>query len=184
MTVPTLLKPLQPHVFLRNLRAAAILTPWVLHLLVSDVLLSLLLPVSFIAPSFAYHVSSKIAFWVWLGIQSIFTRLNQAQITISGDPLPANESAIVICNHVSWTDFYLVQQLALKSNMLGYCRWFAKQQLKWVPFLGWGLWAMGMPLISRKWDRDQAELQRVFKGPKQYRWPMCMVYLGLFRSYH
>lgn len=174
MTVPTLLKPLQPRVFYRNLRAVAILTPWVSHLLISDVFLSLLLPVSFFAPTLAYQVSSNIAYWVWAGVQSIFTRLNKAQITTSGDQLPTNESAIVICNHVSWTDFYLIQQLAWKANMLQHCRWFAKRQLRWVPFLGWGLWAMGMPLISRNWDRDQAELQRVFRGPKQYRWPMCM----------
>ncbi|KAL9106073.1 MAG: hypothetical protein Q9227_008859 [Pyrenula ochraceoflavens] len=56
--------------------------------------------------------------------------------------------------------------------MLGRCRYFAKQQLKWVPFLGWGLWAMGMPLISRNWDKDQIELDRVFSGPKSG-WPIC-----------
>ncbi|ETN44357.1 uncharacterized protein HMPREF1541_10537 [Cyphellophora europaea CBS 101466] len=175
MTVPTLLKPLQPRVILSNLRAAAILAPWLVHLLGSDLVLSLLLPISFFAPTFAYHLSSKIAFWVWIGIQSIFTKWNKARITVSGDKLPQHESAIVVCNHVSWTDFYLVQQLALKSNMLGYCRYFAKQQLKWVPFLGWGLWATGMPLISRNWERDQTELQRVFRGPKQYRWPIWLV---------
>lgn len=160
---------------LRTLRAAIILTPWLVHLLVSDILLSLLLPISFLAPTAAYHVSSKIAFWVWWGVQTIYTRLNKAHISISGDEIPLKESAIVICNHVSWTDFYLIQQLALKANMLGYCRYFAKQQLKWVPFLGWGLWAMGMPLISRNWDKDQIELQRVFRGPKQYKWPQWLI---------
>jgi 1-acyl-sn-glycerol-3-phosphate acyltransferase len=175
MTMPTVLEPLRPRFVLRNLRAAAILVPWLVHLTASDVLLSLLLPLSFIAPTWTYHLSSKIAFWVWYGIQLIFTRFNKARITTSGDALPPNESAIVVCNHVSWTDFYLIQQLAVKSNMLAYQRYFAKQQLKWVPFLGWGLWAMGMPLISRNWDRDRVELQKVFKGPKQYKWPQWLV---------
>ena len=175
MTVPTLLEPLQPRALLKNIRAFLVLAPWLLHLTLSDLLLSLLLPVSFIAPTTTYHVSSKIAVWVWYGIQLIFTRLNKATISVSGDDLPLNESAVVVCNHVSWTDFYLIQQLALKSNMLAYQRYFAKQQLKWVPFLGWGLWAMGMPLISRNWARDRIELQRVFKGPKQYKWPLWLV---------
>lgn len=175
MTVPTLLKPLQARVVFKTFRAAIILVPWLIHLTISDLLLSLLLPFSFLAPTATYHVSSRIAYWVWLGIQTVFVRLNKARITTSGDELPQNESAIVVCNHVSWTDFYLIQQLAIKSNMLAYQRYFAKQQLKWVPFLGWGLWAMGMPLISRNWDRDHVELKKVFKGPKQYRWPQWLV---------
>ena len=66
-----------------------------------------------------------------------------------------------------------IQELAIRSGMLGRCRWFAKQQLKWVPFLGWGLWAMGMPLVSRKWMTDQKEMSRVFRGPLERRWPLC-----------
>ena len=57
--------------------------------------------------------------------------------------------------------------------MLGSCRWFAKQQLKWVPFLGWGLWAMGMPLVSREWTKDKKEMDRVFQGVKQNGSPIC-----------
>jgi 1-acyl-sn-glycerol-3-phosphate acyltransferase len=173
MTTPTVLKPFSVRVFYANLRGVSIVTPWVLHLLATDIVLSALLPLSYLFPTLVYNVSSRLAALVWQGIQIIFTRFNRARITTSGAELPKNESAIIVSNHVSWADFYLIQHLALKSGMLGRCRWFAKQQLKWVPFLGWGLWAMGMPLISRKWDRDQRELDRVFKGPKAFRWPMC-----------
>jgi 1-acyl-sn-glycerol-3-phosphate acyltransferase len=48
--------------------------------------------------------------------------------------------------------------------MLGRCRWFSKIELRWVPLLGWGIWAMGMPMVSRKWMKDQKELDRVFAG--------------------
>lgn len=71
----------------------------------------------------------------------------------------------------------MIQALAIKSGMLGRCRWFAKQQLKWVPFLGWGLWAMGMPLVSRNWVRDREELDRVFGGIRDDRWPICRSHL-------
>jgi 1-acyl-sn-glycerol-3-phosphate acyltransferase len=173
MTTPTGLKPFNIRDFYRNLRGVSIVAPWVVHLFATDIVLSALLPFSFVFPSFIYNVSSELASLVWRGVQTIFTRFNRARITTSGDQLPKNESAIVVANHVSWADFYLVQHLALKCGMLGRCRWFAKQQLKWVPFLGWGLWAMGMPMISRRWDKDQQELDRVFRGPKSYRWPIC-----------
>jgi 1-acyl-sn-glycerol-3-phosphate acyltransferase len=159
---------------LRTLRSVFLVAPWLIHLLFTDIILSALLPISGVAPTIVYLASSRLAYWVWRGIQSIFTKKNKAHITVSGCTLPENESAIVIANHVSWTDFYMIQELALKSNMLPYCRWFAKQQLRWVPFLGWGLWAMGMPLVSRNWLRDNRELDRVFQGPVQYQWPMCM----------
>lgn len=176
MTTPTLLTPFNAPVLLTTLRGVLIVAPWLLYLFLTDLALSALLPVSFFAPTTAYNVSSKLANLVWLGIQTIFTKLNRARITTSGDALPRHESALVIANHVSWTDFYLIQHLAIRAGMLGRCRWFAKQQLKWVPFLGWGLWAMGMPLISRKWDKDQRELDRVFRGPKEFKWPICESY--------
>ncbi|KAH9909321.1 1-acyl-sn-glycerol-3-phosphate acyltransferase [Xylariomycetidae sp. FL2044] len=158
-----------------NVRGALIVAPWVLYLGGADVALSLLLPVKLFAPDFVYHLSSVIAFSVWRWVQSIFERLNGAKITFSGDKLPKKESAIVISNHVTWADFYMIQALALRSDMLGQCRWFSKIQLRMVPFLGWGLWAMGMPMVSRRWMRDQRELQRVFNGVVDRRWPIWLI---------
>ncbi|CAK4033432.1 related to 1-acyl-sn-glycerol-3-phosphate acyltransferase delta [Lecanosticta acicola] len=161
---------------LLGLRVAVFTTPWLLHLFLADILLSALLPISAVAPGLAYDLSSRIAESVWRGIQFIFTGINRAQIIVSGaENLPRGESAIVIANHVEWTDFYLIQEAAIRCGMLGRCRWFAKQQLKWIPFLGWGLWAMGMPLVSRKWTVDQREMDRVFQGVLQRKWPMWLV---------
>lgn len=162
-------------------RTAIFTIPWLAHLFVADVLLSALLPISVVAPTVAYNLSSTIAASVWHGIQLMFTRVNRADIIVSGaEKLPAGESAIVIANHVQWADFYMIQEVAIKCGMLGRCRYFAKQQLKWVPFLGWGLWAMGMPLVSRKWMSDQREMDRVFHGVVAHQWPMCMYDQGSF----
>jgi 1-acyl-sn-glycerol-3-phosphate acyltransferase len=92
---------------------------------------------------------------------------------MSGDILPQGESAIVISNHVSWTDFYMIQALAVRAGMLGRCRWFSKIELRWVPLLGWGIWAMGMPMVSRNWLKDKKELDRVFSGVVVQKWPTC-----------
>ena len=158
-------------------RCALYIVPWLAHLLVADIALSALLPVSVFFPDLCYNASSHIAASVWRGIQLIFTRVNRASITVSGiEKLPSNESAIVVSNHVQWTDFYLIQELAIRAGMLGRCRWFAKKELKWVPFLGWGLWAMNMPLVSRKWTSDQREIDRVFRGVLERKWPICEWY--------
>ncbi|KAI1374155.1 1-acyl-sn-glycerol-3-phosphate acyltransferase [Hypoxylon crocopeplum] len=157
------------------LRGVVLVAPWVVYLAVCDVALSLLLLVKIFAPDFVYRVSSRIAYSVWKWIQVIFEDCNGAQITFSGDRLPKKESAVVISNHVTWADFYMIQAMALRSGMLGQCRWFAKIQLRWVPFLGWGLWAMGMPMVSRNWMRDQLELQRVFGGIVHRKWPMWLI---------
>ncbi|KAF2232268.1 hypothetical protein EV356DRAFT_488785 [Viridothelium virens] len=158
-----------------TLRGIAIISPWLARLFAADIALSLLLPISVAAPTSTYDIASFIAESVWKGVQRIFTHFNGAQITVSGAQLPRGESAIVVSNHVQWVDFYLIQALALKAGMLGRCRWFAKQQLRWVPFLGWGLWAMGMPLVSRKWTSDQKELERVFQGVKRNSWPIWLI---------
>jgi 1-acyl-sn-glycerol-3-phosphate acyltransferase len=162
------------------LRAALHLLPWLLHLSIANTLLSSLLPLTLLSPTATYHASSLIAASVWKHIQRIFTSTNKARIIVTGDALPPGESAIVVCNHVEWTDFYLIQELALRAGMLGRCRWFAKKELKWVPFLGWGLWAMGMPLVSRKWMEDRKELDKVFIWLVEKRWLMCTFLQLLF----
>ncbi|KAL1583539.1 hypothetical protein WHR41_07674 [Cladosporium halotolerans] len=156
--------------------ALARLALWLLHLLLANTLLSLLLPLSlFLSPTTTYNASSLIASTVWAHIQHLFTSANGARILVLGDALPPGESAIVVSNHVEWTDFYLVQALAQRAGMLGRCRWFAKRELRWVPFLGWGLWAMGMPLVSRRWAEDEREMERVFEGVVGEGWPMWLI---------
>lgn len=166
-------------------RAAVHVLIFVAHLSIANTLLTLLLVYSFLFPTLTYNLASLIAASVWTHIQHIFTRTNGARILVTGDPLPQNESAIVLSNHVEWSDFYMIQELALRANMLGRCRWFAKKELKWVPFLGWGLWAMGMPLVSRKWMQDERELRRVFDGVARRKWPICTFdLLGVSSIYH
>jgi 1-acyl-sn-glycerol-3-phosphate acyltransferase len=158
-----------------GLRGVALTAPFVACLFLADVVLSLLLPVKVLAPKFVYDASSSIATPIWHWIQVIFVHFNGARITISGDPLAKGASAIVVANHVAWSDFYMIQCLALQAGMLGRCRYFAKKQLRMVPFLGWGLWAMGMPMVSRNWLKDKSELDRVFNPIVQGAYPTCKI---------
>ncbi|TVY21440.1 1-acyl-sn-glycerol-3-phosphate acyltransferase delta [Lachnellula arida] len=158
-----------------TLRGILIITPWTLELVLMDLIISALLPVSYFFPNFVYNASSFVAFTCWNWIQCIFEIFNGGEISISGDVLPEGESAIVIANHVSWTDFYMIQALAVRAGMLGRCRWFAKIELRWVPLLGWGIWGMGMPMVSRNWLKDKSELDRVFAGVVVRKWPTWLI---------
>jgi len=158
-----------------TIRGLLLTVPWVLYLLLADIVLSALLPLSFFFENWVYDASSFLAFTVWEAVQIIFEVCNGAKITSSGTTLPVGESAIVVANHVSWTDFYMIQALARRAGMLSRCRWFAKVELRWVPFLGWGLWAMRMPLVSRKWTHDKLEMDRVFAGIVDNNWPTWLI---------
>jgi 1-acyl-sn-glycerol-3-phosphate acyltransferase len=167
---------------LLRLRATLLVLPWLIYLGLVDLVLSLLLPVKFLFPDWVQNICSGLAYTVWTWIQVIFELANGAKIGVTGDVLPEGESAIVVANHVSWTDFYMIQSLAIRAGMLGRCRWFAKIQLRWVPFLGWGLWAMGFPMVSRKWVKDKKELDRVFSGIVDRKWSTCELALASSRK--
>lgn len=156
-----------------HVRGILLTAPWFLYLFLADVALSLLLPLKPLAPELVYSLSSRLAGSVWSWLQFIFQRVNGARIVCSGDELPPGESAIVVANHRAWSDFYMIQALAIRSGMLGRCRYFAKRQLRFVPFLGWGLWAMGMPMVSRSWRKDKSRLDRAFAGLVSRRLPTC-----------
>ncbi|KAG4030233.1 hypothetical protein MFRU_013g02490 [Monilinia fructicola] len=158
-----------------SIRGFIIVLPWLLELVLMDLIISFLLPFSYHFPNWVYDASSIVAFTNWNWIQVIFEIFNGGKITISGDVLPEGETAIVIANHVSWTDFYMIQALAIRAGMLGRCRWFAKIELRWVPLLGWGIWGMGMPMVSRNWLKDKKELDRVFAGVVVKKWPQWLI---------
>ena len=132
-----------------HLRGIVLVTPWAILLFFQDLLLSLLLLIKPFNPSLAYDLACPIVYSCWIIIQYYFTSVNGARITVSGDALVPDESAVVLCNHVGWSDFYMIQACAIKARMLGRTRYFAKAQLKKVPLLGWGLYAAGMPLVTR-----------------------------------
>jgi len=156
-----------------HVRGFTLLVPWVISLFLADTALSLLLPFKPLAPNLTYDLSSSIAWTIWRWIQMTFEVFNGAKITFSGDALPRGESAVVVANHVGWCDFYMIQALAVKAGMLSRARYFAKIQLRYVPFLGWGLWALDMPMVTRNWLKDKRELDRIFTGIVKRRWPTC-----------
>ncbi|OZJ06220.1 hypothetical protein BZG36_00761, partial [Bifiguratus adelaidae] len=119
------------------------------------------------APKLVFEINSWLAGRVWQVMQYVFERRKKAHITFSGTRVPANESALVLCNHRSWTDIYMVHALAIRRGMLNYCKYFVKDSLKWLPFFGWGMWLMGMVFVKRNWLADHHKIAKMFARIKR-----------------
>ena len=81
-------------------------------------------------------------------------------IYISGDPLPPQESALLVCNHVAghgdWAPIY---SLVARQNGLGGFKCVVKDIAKWVPGFGWCMWLLNWPLLKRNWAGDKLYLK-------------------------
>ncbi|KAG0151902.1 hypothetical protein CROQUDRAFT_667606 [Cronartium quercuum f. sp. fusiforme G11] len=111
----------------------------------------------------AYELNSQIASLLWTFMQWVFEHRHSALVTFSGDVIPPGENAIIIANHVSYSDFYLINGLALRKGMLPYCRWFAKSSLKWqLPIFGMSMYLIGMVMVTRDWLRDSRLIRSAF----------------------
>lgn len=59
---------------------------------------------------------------------------------------------LIMSNHLSWVDILVLMKLASKDMPMP--RFFLKQQLFWVPFIGIGCWVLDMPFMKR-YSRQQ-----------------------------
>lgn len=54
---------------------------------------------------------------------------------------------LVIANHQTWLDTIIMQSIFYKK--IPVLKFFVKEELKWVPLLGFSWWAMGCPFMKR-----------------------------------
>ncbi|MFI7785820.1 acyltransferase [Citrobacter amalonaticus] len=54
---------------------------------------------------------------------------------------------LLVCNHHSWADIVVLCVLFRKHIPMN--KYFLKQQLAWVPFIGLACWALDMPFMKR-----------------------------------
>lgn len=87
--------------------------------------------------------------WGWCSSLSIIVRLNFGmKWQVAGlEKLSKENWYLLISNHRSWTD--IVVLCVLLRNYIPMNKYFLKQQLAWVPFLGLACWALDMPFMRR-----------------------------------
>lgn len=89
--------------------------------------------------------------WWWSANNARLIRLfNLTDLTVNwhdADGLSLDEWYLVISNHQSWTDIILLQ--CNLYPVLPPLKFFTKEQLIWVPFIGLAMKALGFPYVKR-----------------------------------
>jgi 1-acyl-sn-glycerol-3-phosphate acyltransferase len=86
---------------------------------------------------------------IWVSFNTwLFGLLNNTEWDIRGrEGLSVDSWYLVIANHQTWNDIVVLQ--ALFNRRIPFLKFFIKQQLVWIPFLGMAWWAMDMPFMKR-----------------------------------
>ncbi|GKX63669.1 acyltransferase [Pragia fontium] len=91
----------------------------------------------------------NVMMWLWcLSLAFILKVTNRISWDIQGaDELSRNSWYLLISNHTSWSD--IVALCVVMRNRIPVTKYFLKQQLAWVPFIGIACWALDMPFMRR-----------------------------------
>ncbi|HBD7332256.1 TPA: acyltransferase [Legionella pneumophila] len=85
----------------------------------------------------------------WCGINNFYVaKAQKIHWEISGlNNLTPKDWYLVVANHQSWLDIVILQHLF--NRKIPVLKFFIKDQLKWIPLLGFSWWAMGCPFMKR-----------------------------------
>lgn len=85
----------------------------------------------------------------WCSFNNFYTdKMQNINWNIIGqNNLNTKDWYLVIANHQSWLDIVILQRIF--NRKIPVLKFFIKDQLKWVPFLGFAWWAMGCPFMKR-----------------------------------
>ena len=85
----------------------------------------------------------------WIGCNgAIFRLMGVLRLEVEGlAGLAPSEWYLVVSNHRSWVDILVLQELF--NRRIPFLKFFLKQQLIWVPFLGLAWWALDFPFMKR-----------------------------------
>jgi len=110
-------------------------------------IIKLLLPVP--AVWRAVSAFSNFMMYCWCEGLAILLGLNpHLRWDVEGlDGLNKKSWYLLICNHRSWADIVVLCVLFRKHIPMN--KYFLKQQLAWVPFIGLACWALDMPFMKR-----------------------------------
>jgi 1-acyl-sn-glycerol-3-phosphate acyltransferase len=163
----------------RRLRALAKLTPAVAFLGPSLLAFNAAQLGSLAVRPFSRRAFQSFARWgadTWWGwCVTLAQRLHGTHLIVTGDPVPPEESAVVVVNHQQMADIVFLMMYARSKGRLGEMRWFVKDQLKWVPGVGWGLYLLGTFFVKRDWSEDQARIEQTFASFRRDRIPLWLL---------
>lgn len=105
----------------------------------------------------------------WVGgnrIMNAALGLHSNELTlVVNKPLMEAKKYIVVCNHRSWADIFVLQHTL--RGIIAPLKFFTKRELIWLPLLGVAFWLLGFPYVRRR-GQDRAELAKTCEGFKQH----------------
>ncbi|KAL9654804.1 hypothetical protein ABK040_008597 [Willaertia magna] len=105
----------------------------------------------------------------------VLEKIAGVELVWYGDDIPKYENAICISNHVSDTDFVLVQTFGMRKGMLGHTKFMMKKAVSFVPGIGWGCALLSHILMSRDWLKDKVSIEKTFQNVKENKYPVWII---------
>ena len=101
---------------------------------------------------FSIRIIDRINFYLYrfwtLNIRIMIALTNDVKWHMTGITVPhCHKSCIIISNHVSWFDILLI--CVIYGSKLPTTKFFMKQSLIYIPFIGLACYALGMPFLKR-----------------------------------
>jgi 1-acyl-sn-glycerol-3-phosphate acyltransferase len=99
----------------------------------------------------------------WNGCNNtIFKFMLNVKWDIAGaDNLKKNDSYLVLSNHQTWVDILVLENVFL--GKIPFLKFFIKQELMWIPVLGFSWWALDYPVMKR-YSKEVLEKNPHLKG--------------------
>ena len=96
--------------------------------------------------------TSALMIWIaqaWISCNgAIFSLMGALRLEVDGvEGLDPRSWYLVLSNHQSWVDILVLQKAF--NRRIPFLKFFLKQELIWVPFLGLAWWALDFPFMQR-----------------------------------
>ncbi|KDP22082.1 hypothetical protein JCGZ_25913 [Jatropha curcas] len=88
--------------------------------------------------------------------------------------LMGKEHALVMPNHISDADIFILWLLAQRFNCLRSALMVVKKSSMYIPIFGWAAWFMEYVFMSRSWAKDEKNLKSRLIGLQDFPWPFWL----------
>jgi 1-acyl-sn-glycerol-3-phosphate acyltransferase len=133
-----------------------------LPILIMGMLMRLLLPfrivneLVFFVVKMIYRFAVIADAWWFTNVLKISFDIEDKEQVLAN--LSMNNSPLIICNHQSWFDTFLLQTLISRDGPM--IKFLIKRELLWVPVLGWVCLVLDFPRLNRREDADSRSHDR------------------------
>jgi 1-acyl-sn-glycerol-3-phosphate acyltransferase len=113
-------------------------------------------------PKLARRIKYAIGSWYYSHFGITAERIAGVEHVFWGDQLPPMENMLVICNHIGLFDFAYLFTIAERKGMLGFSKFFAKDEIRSYGPWGWCMSLLEFIWVKRDWTEDDGRIKSTF----------------------